>query len=146
MMQANKKQGIDVIDKVLEACYAADKDSLFIMSLMHQYEDRGFLTKKQIQGLHNIALKHETIPAGWIATLEATIAKLPNRDKTPVAKAATQKEPPKELGLIEAILSKYPQHKAAKAMHIRVSQGHTLTAAEITELKKFHKFLIEKQP
>lgn len=141
-MQANKKQGVDVIDKVLEACYAADKDSLFIMSLMHQYEDRGFLTKKQIQGLHDIAKKQSEIPAGWIATLEAMIAKLPNRDKTPVTSVAVIAAPPKELLLAEEILARYPHHKAVKSMHTRLLQHFMLNPAEKTELNKLYKLLI----
>jgi len=46
-----KKQGIDIIDKILDACYKHNPDALFIMSLMHQYEERGGLSKKQLEGL-----------------------------------------------------------------------------------------------
>jgi hypothetical protein len=71
-----KKKGPDVIDKILDACYQANKNALFTMSLMHQYEDRGFLTKGQLEGLYNKASSIEDMPVAWLATLEATIAKI----------------------------------------------------------------------
>ena len=58
-MQKNKKS-IDIIGKVLQACYEHDTDSLFIMSLMHQYEERGSLSKKQIAGLCSVADRKST--------------------------------------------------------------------------------------
>ena len=44
------KGKLDIIDKILEACYKHNPDALFVMSLMHQYEDRGSLSKKQLEG------------------------------------------------------------------------------------------------
>ncbi len=83
-----KKKEIDVIDKILEACYKSAQFPLFIMSLMHQYEERGSLSKKQLQGLYYKAEKVEDIPANWLATLEAVIAKMPNRYKSEVVVSA----------------------------------------------------------
>lgn len=47
----NKKGSLDFVEKILTACYNSNKDDLLVMSLMHQYEDRVFLTKGQLQGL-----------------------------------------------------------------------------------------------
>ena len=38
MQKKKTSKDPDIIDKVLEACYKANPDALFIMSLMHQYE------------------------------------------------------------------------------------------------------------
>ena len=43
------KGKLDIIDRVLEICYKHNPDALFVMSLMHQYEERGSLSKKQLQ-------------------------------------------------------------------------------------------------
>ncbi len=73
MLSKNKK--IDVIDKLLSLCYAHNKDALFIMSLMHQYEERGSLSKKQLEGLLLKAQKIKEIPAHQIAAVEAIVLK-----------------------------------------------------------------------
>ena len=64
------KGKLDIIDKVLEACYKYNPDALFVMSLMHQYEERGSLSKKQLEGLLAKAGKVPDMPANWLATLE----------------------------------------------------------------------------
>ena len=139
-----KKQGIDIVNKVLEACYAADKESLFLMSLMHQYEDRGFLTKKQLQGLHDKALKISDINSGWLATIEAMIAKLPNRDKSPILSTSnTVAADPVVQEQLNAILAKYPQHKAVLLLQSKFNKEHELNATEKTALLKFYKLLMK---
>lgn len=144
LLMLKKKQGIDVIDKVLEACYAANKDALFIMSLMHQYEDRGFLTKKQLEGLHSKASKINDMPAGWLATIAANISKLPTRDKTPITTIkATVVEDEKMLLQLQAILAKYPQHKTVLALQAKYNKDKKLTTTETAELEKFYKLLIK---
>jgi hypothetical protein len=141
-----KKKGPDVIDKILEACYQANKDALFIMSLMHQYEDRGFLTKGQMEGLFKKASTVKDMPAGWLATLEATIAKLPTRDKTPVKKEAVEYKKDEQVQKwIEQILAKYPQHKAVIALQLKFEKQNELTPNEKKEVQKFYKLLIEKK-
>lgn len=70
---------VDIIDKILEACYKANPDALFVQSLMHRYEEMGSLSKKQLQGLYQKAQKLEDIPEGWLGTLEAIIKKMPTR-------------------------------------------------------------------
>lgn len=139
-----KKQGVDIINKVLEACYAVDKDSLFLMSLMHQYEDRGWLTKKQLIGLYDKAKKIIDMPPGWLATIEAMIAKLPTRDRSPITKTfipvveneITAKQ-------LTAILSKYPQHKAVLLLQSKFKKEHSLNPADTASLQKFYKLLVK---
>ncbi len=144
-MMQKKKPEIDVIDKVLDACYKAGSKGVFIESLMHQYEERGSLSKKQLQGLYQKALTVKEMPTNWLATLEATILKMHTRYKPSltITKAInTKDEHPGEL--ITAILAKYPQHKRVLFLQSKYENKETLTAAEIAELEKFYKILLQK--
>jgi len=136
-----QKPGIDIIGKILDALYRHNPDALFVMSLMHQYEDRGSLSKKQLQGLYQKASSVEGIPANWLGTLEAIILKMPTRYKSVEAIVPSpiyQKD--EEAGkLITAILTKYPQHKRVLFLRSKYENNEMLGAAEIDELKKFAK-------
>jgi hypothetical protein len=139
------KSGPDIIDKILDACYHSNKDALFIMSLMHQYEDRGFLTRKQLQGLYYKAEKLPDLAPGLLATLQATIDRLPVRDKQPATIVIKETEKDEAaLTMIRQILELYPQHKAVLALQTKIDTHHTLTPAETTDLKKLHKLIMEK--
>jgi hypothetical protein len=138
-----KDSSIDVIDKILDACYKHNPDALFIMSLMHQYEERGSLSKKQLQGLYQKAQKVRDIPASWLATLEAIIAKMPNRFKSEAATHTPSYQKDEEAGkTIAAILNKYPQHKRVLYLQAKYNNNEPLTTTEITELEKFKKLLL----
>lgn len=140
-----KKGNIDFVEKILNACYNSNKDDLFVMSLMHQYEDRGFLTKGQLQGLFYKAEKVEDIPAGLLATLQATLSKLPTREKknTPITINVVKKDEATKEKLIE-ILAKYPQHKAVLGMQNNFNKYDKLTATEKMELDRMYKLLLKK--
>lgn len=144
-MQKNKRD-IDVIDKILDACYKAYPDSIFIQSLMHQYEERGSLSKKQLQGAYQKALKVQDMPANWLGTMEATILKMPNRFKSPVEIPKTPLFTKNEKAgeLITAILAKYPAHKRVLFLRGKYDNNETLAPAEVTELEKFKKLLLER--
>ncbi len=141
-----KKPDIDIIEKVLDACYKAYPDSVFIQSLAHQYEERGSLSKKQLQGAYQKACNVPDMPANWLATMEATILKMPNRYKSPIE---MEKKP--ELGkdghvggLITAILAKYPAHKRVVFLGSKYDNNEVLSPVEIAELEKFKKLLLDK--
>lgn len=141
-MIQKKKIDVDVIKDVLEAMLAARPDSTFIKSLSHQYEERGGLSKKQLEGLYQKALKVESIPDGRLATLEAVIMKKPTRYKSapPPPKPLYSKD--EHVGqMIEAILAKYPQHKRVLFFQVKYNNNETLTPPEITELEKFNRML-----
>ena len=138
-----KKPGIDIIAKILDACYRYNPDALFVMSLMHQYEERGSLSKKQLQGLLQKAQNIKDIPPNWLGTLEAIILKMPTRYKsteTIIPSPIYQKE--ESTGrLINTILSKYPQHKRVLFLQAKYDNNEPLSADEVAELKKFYKIL-----
>lgn len=144
MALSGKKKKIDVIDKLLEACYQHNKDALFVMSLMHQYEERGSLSKKQLEGLLLKARKVTDIPPGWIAAVEAIVLKMPTRDKTPIENPKNQVEEitDKSGDLIKEILEKYPQHKRVLFLKVQLEQRKVLSLTEQQEVGKFYQLLI----
>ena len=147
MLSKNKK--IDVIDKLLSLCYAHNKDALFIMSLMHQYEERGSLSKKQLEGLLLKAQKIKEIPAHQIAAVEAIVLKMPTRDKTPVKKTTlaideAQVQISAALAQTDQILALYPAHKQVLLLKSKLTSHQPLTPQEQADLNKFVKILVKK--
>jgi hypothetical protein len=140
----NKRREIDIIDKVLDACYKEGSYSLFIMSLMHQYEEKGSLSKKQLQGLYKQAKDVPGMPPNWLTTIQAVILKMPTRYKSAAPENTplfTKDEYPAKL--IIPILDKYPQHKRVLFLSAKYNNNEVLTTAEVTELEKFTKILLK---
>lgn len=140
-----RKLDVDVIEKVLDTCYRARPDALFFMSLLHQYEERGSLSKKQLEGLLAKARKIEEVPANWLATLEAVILKMPTRFKSamPVTAAPVVEKDERPGELMAAILAKYPQHKRVLFLKARYDNNEPLSTQETGELEKFAKLLLK---
>jgi hypothetical protein len=137
-----KKPGIDIIARILDALYRHNPDALFVMSLMHQYEERGSLSKKQLEGLYQKAAQAKDIPTNWLGTLEAIILKMPTRYKSAVEIRTPIYVKDETTGkLIAGILTKYPQHKRVLFLRSKYDNNELLTTEEIAELKKFHKLL-----
>lgn len=137
-----KKPGIDIIAKILDALYRHNPDALFVMSLMHQYEERGSLSKKQLEGLYQKAATAKDIPSNWLGTLEAIILKMPTRFKSTVeTKTPIYTKDVAAGELIKAILLKYPHHKRVLFLQSKYENNEKLATEEIAELKKFHKLL-----
>lgn len=138
-----QKKGVDIVNEVLEACILAYPVSSFIISLYKQYISRGWLTKKQLEGLYGKAQKINELPAGKLAALEAIINKMPTRYKS---EAPTETKPLYEKDettgkLIEAILEKYPQHKRVLFLQSKYQNNEPLTSSELADLKNFSKLL-----
>lgn len=133
---------VDVIRDILEQTEIAFPASTFVKSLHQQYLNRGGLSKKQLEGLYQMAQKVEKIPAGKLSTLEAIILKKPTRfksskpDPAPLYKKDQQLE-----GMITAVLEKYPQHKRVLFLKTKYDNNEVLTSAEVTEIEKFYKMV-----
>jgi hypothetical protein len=138
-----KKPGIDIINEVLEACILAYPVSSFIISLYKQYISRGWLTKKQLQGLHGKAEKINDLPPGKLAALEAIINKMPTRYKSeaPASLKPLYEKDESTGQLIEAILKKYPQHKRVLFLQSKYQNNEVLTNNELADLKNFSRLL-----
>lgn len=141
-MMQGKKEGIDIINEVLEESILAFPVSSFIISLYKQYQERGSLSKKQLQGLHSKASKSKEVNPAKLATLEAIINKMPTREKSapPPPKPLFEKD--ESIGeTIEAILTKYPQHKAVLFLKSKFDNNQPLSAVEIADLNRFKQVL-----
>jgi hypothetical protein len=137
-----KKPDVDVIKDLLELALVAYPASTFLKSLAFQYEERGGLSRKQLEGLYQKVEKIETIPPHKLATLEAVILKKPTRYKSAKPENTPLYTKDTRVGeLIEGILQKYPQHKRVLFFKARYDNNELLSAAEITELERFHKLL-----
>ena len=140
-----KKPDVDIINDVLEATMQAYPASGFVQSLHKQYHERGGLSKKQLEGLYQKALKVADLPPNKLATLEAEILKRPNRYKSTLPPSTPLYTKDKEAGeLIDSILEKYPQHKRVLFFKVKYDNNEVLAATELTELKKFHSVLFKK--
>lgn len=138
-----QKKGIDIINEVLEACILAYPVSSFIISLYKQYISRGWLTKKQLEGLHSKAQKIPELAPGKLAALEAIINKMPTRYKSEApAGSKPLYEKDEETGkLIQSILAKYPQHKRVLFLQSKYNNNEPLNASELADLKRFSQLL-----
>jgi len=133
---------VDVVRDVLELTEKAFPASTFVKSLHQQYLNRGGLSKKQLEGLYQIAQKVTTIPAGKLSTLEAIILKKPNRYKSEKPAATPLYKKDEELGKkIDAILEKYPQHKRVLFLKAKYENNEIFSSTEIADLEKFYKLL-----
>ena len=146
-MMESKKGSVDIINEVLEACILAYPVSSFIISLYKQYISRGWLTKKQLQGLHDKAEKIEGLAPGRLASLEALINKMPNRYKSeaPQVTAPLYQKDESTGDLIKAILDKYPQHKSVLFLQSKYDNNQPLTSNELNDLKRFSQLLKKKE-
>jgi hypothetical protein len=138
-----KKPDVDVIKDVLKAALIAYPESSFIQSLSYQYEERGGLSKKQLEGLYKKVATVKSIPPGKLATLEAEILKRPTRYKSTLPAPTPLYSKDLHIGkLIEDILAKLPGHKRVLFFKVKYDNNEPLSSTEMAELEKFHKRLV----
>jgi len=142
----NKKQGIDIVNEILEACILAYPVSSFIISLYKQYISRGWLTKKQLQGLHSKAQNIKGLAPGKLAALEALINKMPTKYKSeaPTSTAPIFQKDEAVGKMIETILAKAPQHKRVLFFQTKYQNNEALSPTELADLKRFSDFFSKK--
>lgn len=132
----------DIILTVLKESEAAFPKSDFIKSLLGQYQERGSLSKKQLEGLYDKASKIRSISPGKLATIQAIILKKPTRYKSIISETLTQTPDIVTKQMIGAILGSYPEHKRVLYFKMKNDKDEQLTAPEKEELLKFHKLLV----
>ena len=136
------KPDVDIVLDILKAVLEAQPLSSFTQSLLQQYQERGGLSKKQLQGLYSKGQKINTISVGKLATLEAIILKKPNRYKSELPATTPLYIKDETIGrIIENILAKYPQHKRVLFFKSKYDNGEILSVTEKSELDKFSKLL-----
>ena len=137
------KPEVDIVKDILEAVLTAQPHSSFTQSLSMQYQERGGLSKKQLQGLYSKAEKLNSISPAKMATLEAIILHKHSKHKSELPANVPLYTKNEEAGKkIESILAKYPQHKRILFLKLKFDNNEMLTAAELAELDKFFKLLI----
>lgn len=138
-----KKPDVDIVLDILKETLVANPTSTFTASLLEQYQQRGGLSKKQLEGLHHKASKVETIAPGKLATLEAIILKKTMKHKSPLPQPTPLFVKDVTTGnLIMEILQKYPQHKRVLFFKAKYDNNESLAITETEELRRFHKLLI----
>lgn len=142
-MYQNKPK-LDIINMLLEDCIMAYPVSSFIISIYQQYQKRGWLSKKQLQGLYDKSSKINGVLPGRLAALESIIKGMPTRENSELPENAALFEKDETAGkLIDDILAKYPQHKRVLFLEARYNNNEVITPAEMAELVKFKKLLIK---
>ncbi|MBS1783335.1 MAG: hypothetical protein JSS78_09735 [Bacteroidetes bacterium] len=139
--EAPKK--VDIVNDLLEDCLLAFPVSGLLISFYQQYQKRGFLTKKQLEGLYGKASSVSSIHTGKLATLAAMIQKMPNRFKSELPeKQLVDLKPQNEwISAIAKILEKYPEHKRVRFFQMKIEKGDDLNSTDVAELKRFEKLL-----
>lgn len=140
-MQQNKPK-LDIINMLLEDCIMAFPVSTFVISVYQQYQRRGWLSKKQLQGLYDKASKINGVLPGRLAALESIIKKMPNREKSELPQNAPVFKKDEVVGqLIENILAKYPEHKRVLFLKAKYDNNEVLASSDLSELKRFNQHL-----
>ena len=136
------KPDVDIVLDILKAVLAAQPLSAFTQSLLHQYQERGGLSRKQLEGLFQKALGIPSVPPNKLATLEAIILKKPQRYKSALPATEPLYKKDEEAGkIINDILQKYPQHKRVLFLKSKYENNEVLSTIELSELQKFSKLL-----
>ena len=143
-MLQRKKLDVDVVRDVLEAAVAGYPDNEFVKSLQRQYEERGGLSRKQMEGLLAKSRKLTSIPPQKLATLDAIIQKKPFRTKSekPAPKPHFEKDEA-TTRIISDILTKYPAHKRVLFLKAKHDKNEPLNPSEVDELARFAKLLLK---
>ena len=132
------KPDVDIVLDILKAVLAAQPLSSFTQSLLYQYQERGGLSRKQMEGLFNKASKIQSIPGNKLATLNAIILKKPQRYKSEIPETKPLYSKDEETGkIIDDILVKYPLHKRVLFLKSKYENNEVLSATELAEIQKF---------
>lgn len=133
---------VDIVLDILVAVVEAQPLSSFAKSIHHQYIERGGLSKKQLEGLYNKALKVKTIPPNKLATLEAIILRKHSKQKSELPPNTPLYSKDEKSGdMIDAVLNKYPEHKRVLFLKAKYDNNELLSVTEIGDLERFYKLL-----
>lgn len=133
---------VDIILDILNAVAEANPGNEFTQSILQQYQERGGLSKKQLQGLYGKAQRLESISPAKLATLEAIILKKAEKTRSALPGSAPLYQKDETAGfLIQSILERFPGHKRVIFLRSKYDNNEPLTAPELDELKRFSKLL-----
>ncbi len=134
---------VDVTLDILQQLIILQPHSAFVQSLHQQYCDRGGLSRKQLEGLHNKASKYKEIPVPKLATLAAIILQKPTKHKSVAPLVLKPAKKDEESGkMLEEILAKFPAHKRVRLLQSLFEKNKALSNTDKAELERFYKLLI----
>lgn len=136
------KPGVDIVLDILKIVAEQNPDNQFAQSILFQYQERGGLSKKQLEGLYGKAKKIDVIPPAKLATLEAIILRKNEKTKSqlPEIKPLYLRDE-ESARLIQEILAKAPHHKRVLFLKAKMENNEMLVNTEKDELKKLTKLL-----
>ena len=138
------KPSLDIIMDVLKETLLIYPTSKFVNSLHYQYQERGNLSRKQLEDLHKKAGNVPSISAGKLATLEAIILKKPIKYKSSVTAPKSFSSGDELFNkLLSEILIKYPLHKRVLFIKLKFDNKEAITVVEKNEIERFHKLLVK---
>lgn len=136
------KPGVDIVLDILKAVAEAQPHSEFAQSILRQYQERGGLSKKQLEGLYGKAQKIKAVPPGKLATLEAIILKKHTKERSGIPATSPLYQKDSTTGqLIDSILKQFPSHKRVLYLKSKYDNNEVLSAVELSELNRFSKLL-----
>ena len=120
----------DIVLKTLDLLHQLQPAQEFIASLRYQYLERGSLSRKQLQGLLQKALRHHEVPPNWSATIEAIIKKMPVREKAPASlQTPLYQTDADALHMVKFDLEKFTGHKQAQFLLKKIELHEQLTTS-----------------
>ena len=134
------KPEVDIVMDLLKDVAEANPGNSFAQSILIQYQERGGLSKKQLQGLYG---KAEKLPGISIAKLaEAIILRKNEKTRSPKPEVKPLYEKDEKTGLqIRAILERFPEHKQVKYLQAKYENNELLSSAELLDLQRIFKAL-----
>jgi hypothetical protein len=140
-----KKLDVDIVLDVLNAVVQARPEDVFAKSLLHQYIERGSLSKKQLMGLFGKAQRLDSISETKLATLEAIILRMNIRERSvPPPPTPLYTKDAEVQQMIADVLAKFPQHKRVLFLQAKFENNEVINSTEKMELKNFQKVAAKK--
>lgn len=136
------KPEVDIVLDLLKEVAAANPANSFAQSILIQYQERGGLSKKQLQGLYGKAEKLPGISPARLATLEAIILRKNEKTRSPKPEVKPMYEKDEKTGLqIRSVLEKYPEHKLVRYLQAKYENNSPLSSTELLDLQRIYKAL-----
>jgi hypothetical protein len=136
------KPEVDIVLDLLKEVAAANPGNSFAQSILVQYQERGGLSKKQLQGLYGKAERLPGISTAKLATFEAIILRKNEKTRSPKPEVKPLYEKDEKTGLqIRAILERFPEHKQVKYLQAKYENNEPLTSTELLDLQRITKAL-----
>ena len=136
------KPEVDIVLDLLKEVAAAYPGNSFAQSILVQYQERGGLSKKQLQGLYGKAEKLPGISMAKLATLDAIILRKNEKTRSPKPEVKPLYEKDEKTGsLIRAILERFPEHKQVKYLQAKYENNEPLSSSEMIDLQRIIRVL-----